>query len=159
MLPQVFSEVLEKNYRHVSDPAKDLVMDLDEKDATAAYDFYAKEAFESLEVANNAVLKAAWGMIDDDELKAVNIPGLETKDQEKLEAREAKEKNKLSAKRKRLDLQKIRREVNKKTQAKAGPGPSSSNPSIRPSTPTPPPPNQLQQVQDTDQTPKGESIF
>jgi hypothetical protein len=90
LLRQAFSEVLEKNYRHYSNPDEDLVMDLDEDEHTAACNFYAKDQFESLEVANNAVLKGAWGKIGDDELKSVNLAGLETTDQEKLEAKEAK---------------------------------------------------------------------
>jgi hypothetical protein len=158
--------VLEKNHRHYSNPNEDLVMDLDEDEHTAAYNFYAKDQFESLEVANNAVLKGAWGKIGDDELKSVNLAGLETTDQEKLEAKEAKERQKKAVKRTRLDLQKIRRQA--ESQAKkastakttsSDAGPSGSNSSTQPSTPPPPPPNQLQHLEDNDRTPKGECVL
>ena len=156
--------MLEKNHCHLSNPEEDLVMDLNENEITAAYDFYAREQFDSLKVANKAMLNLAWGEIGDKELKSFTLAGLETKDQEKLEALEAKEIKKQSTKRKRLDVQKIRRQALAKKQkeakeASSDAGPSGSNPSTQPRTPSPPPPNQLQCVGDNDRTPKGESEF
>ena len=154
--------MLEKNHCHASNPEEDLVMDLDEGEITTAYSFYAKEKFDSLEVTNNAILKLAWGKVSGDELKAVNIAGLETNDQEQLEAKEKKEREKQSSKRKWVDLQKICYQAQKAKKAKeasSAAGPSGSNPLTQPITPPPPPPNQLQNIQDNDQTPKGECIL